>query len=262
MKRIMIVLCLINVVVLESFAYGATVIESRDGAGEIQRIWIEGAKMRVESAAEPGYMLIDAPNKKMYVIDPVEKQVMDMSGILQQKSSPGTVTHAITLQSRGRGPVIAGYATDHYQVMVNGKKCTDEYLSLQALREVESTDMFAALSHLGEMGMPAGAMGMMDPCDTADVALQETYGTYGFPLRIVNRDGALDTEVLRIQKNVPLPPGGFALPAGYPVKSFDEMMPQNMPEMETPSMQDMPQDFDPAEFEKRMQEMMKKMGRE
>jgi hypothetical protein len=78
----------------------------------------------------------------------------------------------------------------------------------------------------------------------------------------VDRGGTIDTEVLKIDTHATLPPGGFELPAGYPVKRFDEMMQENMRDMEMPSMEDMPQDFDPAEFERRMQEMMQQMGRE
>jgi len=178
---------------------------------------------------------------------------MDMSSILQGKSAPGKVKPSVTMQSRGKGPVIAGYATQHYQFLVNGTKCTDEYLSVQAMQTMEQ---------LGEMGMEVGAMANMDPCETVGLALQDIYGQYGFPLRIVDRYGSLDTEVLKIDTHATLPPGGFELPAGYPVKRFDEMMQQGMRDMEMPSMQDMPQDFDPAEFERRMQEMMKQMGRE
>jgi hypothetical protein len=262
MKRIMIVLSLIIAAAAVSRSYGATVIESRDGQGENQKIWIEGSKMRVESGSELSYMLLDADQKTMYVVDTKEKTVMDMSSILQGKSAPGKVKPSVTMQSRGKGPVIAGYATQHYQFLVNGTKCTDEYLSVQAMQDVESAEIFATMEQLGEMGMEVGAMANMDPCETVGLALQDIYGQYGFPLRIVDRYGSLDTEVLKIDTHATLPSGGFELPAGYPVKRFDEMMQQNMRDMEMPSMQDMPQDFDPAEFERRMQEMMKQMGRE
>ena len=80
--------------------------------------------------------------------------------------------------------MIAGYATVHYQSSINGKKCTDEYLSVQAMKDVESAGIFAIMEQFGEMGM------------------------------------------------------------------------------EMPQMQEMPQDFDPAEFERKMQEMMQQMRRE
>jgi hypothetical protein len=67
---------------------------------------------------------------------------------------------------------------------------------------------------------------------------------------------------LKIEKHTTLPPGGFEVLAGYPVKSFDAMMQQGMRGMEMPQMQEMPQDFDPAEFKRQRQEMMQKMGRE
>ena len=262
MKRSMIVLGLIVVAAAVSSAYAATVIESRDGQGEGQKVWIEESKMRVESSSEQSYMLLDADRKTMYVVDTQEKTVMDMSSILRKESAPGKVKPSVTVQSRGKGPVVAGYATQHYQFSVNGTKCTDEYLSVQAMKDVESAEIFAAMEQLGAMGMEMGAMADMDPCETVGFALQDTYAQYGFPLRIVDRYGSLDTEVLKIEKHATLPPGGFEVPAGYPVKSFDAMMQQNMREMEMPSMQEMPQDFDPAEFERRMQEMMQQMGRE
>lgn len=139
---------------------------------------------------------------------------------------------------------------------------TGEYLSTQAMKDVESADIFTTMEQIGEMGMEMGAMARIDPCETIGLALQDTYGQLGFPLRIIDRNGLHNSEVLKIEKHTTLPPGGFEVPAGYPVKSFDAMMQQGMRGMEMPQMQEMPQDFDPAEFERRMQEMMQQMGRE
>lgn len=102
MKRSMIALSLIVIVVTVSLSYGATVIESRDGQGAIHRIWIQGSKMRVGSDSDQSYMFLDAENKKMYVVNPAEKTVMDMSSMLQRKSTPAKQQQSITMQRSGR----------------------------------------------------------------------------------------------------------------------------------------------------------------
>lgn len=102
MKRSMIALSLIVIVVTVSLSYGATVIESRDGQGAIHRIWIQGSKMRMGSDSDQSYMFLDAENKKMYVVNPAEKTVMDMSSMLQRKSTPAKQQQSITMQRSGR----------------------------------------------------------------------------------------------------------------------------------------------------------------
>lgn len=52
---------------------------------------------------------------------------------------------------------------------------TGEYLSTQAMKDVESADIFTTMEQIGEMGMEMGAMARIDPCETIGLALQDTY---------------------------------------------------------------------------------------
>lgn len=256
MKTILILIFFIAVTPFTTFSYGAVAIDTKDDEGLNQTLWLENGKMRVDSGEEEGYMLFNAKTNTMYIVDPEEKKVMDMSSFLT-KSSAGKNRFKMKVKKRGKGPVIAGYSTSHYAFFANGKKCTDEYLSKKALNDVGSTTIFDALSKLGQMeGLPSESV---DPCDSVDGSSGDLYKKYGFPLRIVNDDGSLDLEVIKISKKRKMPKGGFDLPAGYAVEDVGNIMQKAMQNM--PSMKEMPRDIDPEVMERMMKEMMKQRGR-
>ncbi len=233
--------------------FGATLLEMKDGEGGNQKMWIDGERMRIQDSSEPGYMLMHVKEKKMYVVDAEERQVLDMSGVFANRrgGGPQAAKLDVALVKQGKGPKIAGYDTMHYALTVNGEKCSDEYLSGKALSDIAATDAFEALSELA----PEGPMGMaqLGPCEAADFQLTEIYKQHGYPLRIVRADGSLESEVTSVVKNAAAPEGGFSLPADYPVVTFGQMMRQAMP----PSV--IPEGVDPAQMEHMMQEMMKRM---
>jgi hypothetical protein len=121
MKKILILIFFIAVTPFTTFSYGAVAIDTKDDEGLNQTLWLENGKMRVDSGEEEGYMLFNAKTNKMYIVDPEEKKVMDMSSFLT-KSSAGKNRFKMKVKKRGKGPVIAGYSTSHYAFFANGKK--------------------------------------------------------------------------------------------------------------------------------------------
>ena len=262
MQRLIMVISLVIGIFPAASCFAVTLIVSQTGEGELQQMWIDGSRMRVDMSEQASYILIDAKEKKMYVVDTVEKSVMDMSSNINRSSDKATTKgkYKVTFESRGKGPEIAGYATQHYAFLVNGKKCSDEYLSEKALSHMKANDFFEAMSDLGSMEMEDMPPGMIDPCMAVDAMSADSYKKAGFPLKIVNVDGATEHEVLEIDKNASSPEGGFDVPSGYPVQSLDEMMQESMRDI--PQMENMPEDFDPKEMQKMMEELMKQMGKQ
>jgi hypothetical protein len=247
---------------LATSSFAVTLVISKTEEGEIQQMWIEDSKMRVDMSEQTSYLLIDTKDKKMYAVDTAHKSVMDMSSSLNRKAGENAAKekYKVTYESRGKGPEIAGYATRHYEFFVNGNKCSDEYLSEKAMSHMKADDFFESMSNLGAMEMEGMPPEMIEPCMAAHAKSGEIYKKEGIPLKIVEADGATEYEVLKIDKNASLPEGGFDMPPGYPVQSLDAMLQESMKRM--PQTGNMPENVDPKELQKMMEEMMKQMGKQ
>ena len=260
--------CLLSI----SSSQAATLIESKDSQGTIIKMWLEGSSMRVDIDNQPSYMLFDVKKKKMYAVDPAKREAMDMSHLFNEdnKNVPGKPEYKIQFDKRGKGPVIAGYETVHYQSSVNGTKCTEEYLSKKAFNDIGSLEIFEALSTMAEsasMGMSSMGMGKQDPCESVQDNGMEIYQKYGYPLKMVENDGSVNSEVTRISLRVAKAKKDFQVPDGYQVIDLGQMMNEQMKYMEQgrnpqamPQMNRMDnQEMDPAEIQRMLEQMMKNM---
>jgi hypothetical protein len=267
---------LIAAVMFLSISQGqaATLIESKDRQGTLTKMWIEGSMMRVDINNESSYMLFDVKNKKMYAVDPEKREAMDMSHLFNEdrKNVLGRPEYKFKFDMMGKGPVIAGYNTLHFQSSANGMKCADEYLSKKAFDDIASLEIFEALSKMAESAQSGMRMGMgtQDPCESLDENAMGNYKKHGYPLKMVEKDGSVDSEVIRISLDVAKPKKDFQVPGGYEVINLEQMMNEQMKYMPqqgnnqaTPQMKGMEnQEMDPAEMQLMLEQMMKNMERE
>lgn len=194
---------------------GVTLLETRSDDGEIQEIYTDGARMRAQVKGNQQYMILDLKGRKMYMVDPAERRVADMSGMLQtrgrdraQQAGTGSLVH------RGKGPTVAGFATERYAVESGGKSCGEVMLSRKALEALpNAAALLEGLAALADSGPPVGA----DPCARADDALLGDFRRLGLPLVTIDAKGRKTMEVLRMVRNASPPPGAFSLPEGYEV---------------------------------------------
>ncbi len=267
-------LFVLTVVVLCYSASGiaATLIETMGAGGSTEKTWIEGSKMRIESSNDPNYMLFHAETGKMYAINTEEKEALDLSTAFRGGSSkPAAKKFDAKFIKVGQGPLVAGYATEHYQFIVNGRKCSDEFLSKKVMDDFRSLKIFESLEkevHTENMDF---GMGMMDPCDSAEVSFEKTYQKLGFPLKTMDSNGSTDSEVMRISSNASVPAGGLDIPPGYRVVDMEQKMQESMqgnfpgqPGRGMPSQEGMMggQEMDPEKLQQMLQEMMQQMGQE
>lgn len=241
-----------------NLAQAASLIELMDGEGGAQKIWIEGQKVRIEDSREPGYLLIDGKERKMFAINPEEKQIIDMTDMFLQEGEAGLADRfKVEYKHKGKGKTVAGYATEHYELIVDGKKCGDEYVSLQALKDLnalEILDTMAQLNAADIMNVPAN---LLDPCDFSDALVMEEYKTKGYPMLILDDKGQMLNEVKSINKSAPLPEGGFSLPKGYVTLTYEQLMEMFERQQEESQMHPVPEGMDPEEYKKLLQEMLK-----
>jgi hypothetical protein len=220
--------CLAGMLLLQlaTFSNAATMIELKDSEGVVQHMYIEGSTVRVDDfdgEKTSAYMLMDTKNKKMFVVDIVKKQVMDMSAMYNMgmnQGAPKTPKLQVSLDKKGGGPKVAGYSTEHFELSVNGQKCADEYLSVEALKALGEKVFEQFVEQFSEDS------GQYDNvCDGADREISRLYLKYGFPLKTVNAQGVTESEVLKINTKAALPPGGVDMPSGYEMVDMSKMMP-------------------------------------
>ena len=188
----------------------ATLVEVEQANKEVQKMWIEGNKLRVDMAGKNEYMIADYQSNKIYLVDPNKKEIMDMSQFVN-KNEQSTKGLKIDIEAMGKGPQIAGYETSKYQLFANGKQCRQVLISKKAQQDAGIEGLMEALSQVDIN--PLGAQFLQD-CDRASILFARKMKNIGMPLATVN-NGKLDDKVRKIQKNAALPAGGFKLPQGY-----------------------------------------------
>ena len=68
MKRFIGVLALVVATFLATSCLAVTLIVSQTGEGEIQQMWIDGSKIRIDMSEETSYILINAKEKNMTIL--------------------------------------------------------------------------------------------------------------------------------------------------------------------------------------------------
>jgi len=212
-------LLLLACMACSTLADAAALIEQRDGEATAL-MYIEGGKMRIETRGQPEYALMDLKSRSMFLVNPTEKRALDMSAGFRQKAGEAGVKAAVDarLEKKGAGPEIAGYATEHYVLIANGKKCQDIYASRQAFRDSGWAELWDDFGKAFKEMSTGGE----DPCDIADETVVDP-AKVGWPLKTITADGDV-METVRIENNVATPAGGFDVPVGYHVISLQDMV--------------------------------------
>ncbi len=227
----------------------ATLIETEESGNGVQKMWIDGSKMRVDMGHGRDYMLVDYANKKIMVIDPDKKEMMDMSDLVGG-GVDNTKGLNVRVKHLGSGPTIAGYATQKYSLSVNGRTCSQTLVSLKALKDANLANLLEAMTRIDFN--PMGSQ-FMNECDRADILFAKRMKKLGMPLGTIEQNGRVTDKVKRIVKNAALPPGGFKIPSGYRVVNMQQKMQEAMGA-------GMPGGKMTPEMQKMMQDMMRQQG--
>lgn len=198
----------------------ATLVETQSGQYGMQKMWVEGSHMRVTMGKSGEYMLADYSRKKLHIIDPVKKEMVDMSQFISDSTR-----HSDGLQVRvklvGSGPTVAGYSTQKYSLSVNGRPCKQALVSHKALVDAQLGPMLEAISSIDIH--PMGSQ-FMSECDRANMLFARRMKKLGMPLGMIEANGKVTDKVERIVKDAPLPAGGFKLPTGFRTISMQQKM--------------------------------------
>jgi hypothetical protein len=236
------------------YALAGTIVKVQS-KNELTTMIIDGKKARMDMSASE-YVVIDYKNRKVSMVSPQEKQVMEMSmdALAGNSSSSGVPKVRDSLSRRGAGPAIAGYATQKYSYSVNGKSCGDIYASIDAYNAKGMKELLKAMRTMVDQqrSMLGGLAGMMDDCTLADMQMVDRVENIGIPMRTV-KNGRVESEVVSIQTDVSISADSFAIPASYKKVSLEQQMEQARQAM-PPAMQQAPQQMPPG-----TEDMMRQM---
>lgn len=253
------------------YAYAGTIVKIQNN-NELTTMITDGNKARMNMSASE-YVVIDYKKQKVSMVNPKEKQVMEMNMDTLAGKSSSSAPRVRDSLSRGRaGPSIAGYETHQYSYSVNGKSCGDIYASIDAYKEKGMKELLKAMRTMVDQqrAMLGGLAGMMDDCTLADMQMIDRVKTIGIPMRTV-KNGRVESEVKSIQTGVAVAADTFTIPASYKKVSVEQQMQeasramQQAPQQVPPGMQDMMRQMQQSgqmtpemmEQMRRSQEMMK-----
>lgn len=225
-------------------------VDINNGKGGNSSFSSNGKVVRMDDADQPGYMLIDLKTSQFKMVDTTSREVIDMSGMMPPMSGampPSVPAVTINLKNTGSGPDIAGYPTQRYLVIANGTNCGTIFGSKKALQEKGMQSLLDAMKQLSQQAnkMSRQFRTMRSVCEQADFENASTFQKTGAPMRIVDENGQIDSEVSKIDSNAQHPAGHYDTPKGFRVTSMQgkmnqamqqnqrmqRQMPQGMPDM-------------------------------
>lgn len=230
----------------------ATLIESRTIDDSLNRIIIESDKVKLDMPEDNSFMLMDLKTNSLKMVIHNEKQVMDMSEFIQSdKTTASSSDSRYQIKKKGSGPKLLGYDTTEYAIYANKQYCGSSFVSAQAMKDTGLSRFADKLSDLQSgMNQQMSQMGGIDPvnlssdCEKAEEALDKKLSKIGMPLRSINADRQLQSEITKIQKNYKLSANSFSIPKGYKQTSQAEAMNEAMQGMQQ-EMQDMMKNMPP-----------------
>jgi len=208
-------------------------ISALEGNDDQSTVAIEGDMARIDNSAQDGFILIDMTKEKIYAVSDHDKQVVDLSS-----PAPEPSAHAeqaiekvgapeVVMQPLGAGPVVSGYSTDHYRVMVNDTVCYDEYLATTPLSNsalMRFVRTMALASRTEKNDFLSIAMDEKNRCKAADNLVDDQYPTLGIPMRTVGIDQQVTHQINSIDEDAIFKEGFFRWPEGYPVYTRRQLL--------------------------------------
>lgn len=241
-------------------------IKLKDGDGRVSTISSNGKTVRIEDGMMPGYVLIDYAGGEFMMVDTTRGQVLH-SRIDAGSGGSSAAGGSARLVDRGKGPRIAGYATRKFAFSTGGIPCGTIYASRELLEDRNVKAMFESMRTMQQKsrGMMGGMSGLLNDCQRANLQLAETLETSGAPLRIVDADGRLQSEVIAIDTSASHGRQYYEAPAGMARVDLEQQMEtlqqqtgqimQQLPDLD----QMMQQMQDSGQMTEEMQQQMQKM---
>ena len=210
---------------LASTSQADTVIEFKNENNKSQFL-TNGKMARINTRGQDDYMLVDFSNNTIYAITPETKQIVNISNSLPSISGIEPPRITLKLIPEGAGPVIVGYNTNKYQLSANGEYCGSIFASREALKGTSIESMFDTMktmadNHRRSLG---GFAAVIPLCQMARMELAEKLADIGAPMRTLDKQGRIESEITMIIKNAAVEAHNYALPSNYKMASMGDQI--------------------------------------
>lgn len=200
----------------------------KDARGGVSTISGNGQVARIDDAARAQYVIIDFQRNEMQMVDPARGEVAVSR--LAEAGASAAAPIDIRLRDRGDGPRIAGYETRKLVLRAEGEHCGTVFASARLLKEPGVRPLFESLRGVQRMaqGMSAKFGGMLDRCQRANLQLADALERHGVPMRVLDQQGRLVTEVLEVDTDKRIAADHYRVPGGMARIDMDRQIDQAM----------------------------------
>lgn len=215
----------------------------RDGFGNSSVFSSNGRLVRIQGQQVPGFIIIDYSSEEFFMVDSKRNEITKASlGKLDAANELEKLS--LSLTDKGGGQKIAGYLTRKSQIMANGEPCGSVYTSRELLENNDVRAIFESMRSMQQFSrrMMGGMGGILPVCQRANMQMADAIESSGAPLRVINADGKMFSEVVSVDTDKNFDSQHYALPAGMEVIDISERMNQaardnqksmeSMPEMD------------------------------
>ena len=188
----------------------------------------DGKMARINSRGTDDYMLVNFNTSSIYSVAPEDKQITNLSSSISSISLLKAPSIRLDIKPAGPGPVIAGYNTTKYRLSANGDYCGTLFASKEALKGSAIENMFGTLKTMADNHLESlGGFAIVIPtCQLARMRLVEKLQYIGAPMRVLDIEGNIDSEITMINKNAGVAPHDYSLPTNYKKVSMYERIDQ------------------------------------
>ena len=188
----------------------------------------DGKMARINTRGTDDYMLVNFNTSSIYSVAPEEKQITNLSSSISSISLLKAPSIRLDIKPAGPGPLIAGYNTTKYRLSANGDYCGTLFASREALKGSDIENMFGTLKTMADKHLESlGGFAVVIPtCQLARMRLAEKLQYIGAPMRVLDIEGNIDSEITRIIKNAGVEPNSYSLPANFKKVSMYERIDQ------------------------------------
>lgn len=227
---------------LVSSALADVQITIKGDKGRTSTFSSNGKMAHIKDKQMQGYVIIDHESGEFNMVDTERGEIMrtriDKGGVAANDSKI-----SVKLKDKGGGPKIAGYSTRKYELIANGESCGTIYASRKLLKNNNVRAIFDSMRSMQQhnRSMRGGMSGMMSVCDQANMQQADVIESSGVPMRMIDQNGKLESEVLAVDTNKKFAGNHYALPADMKVVDMSdkmnqatqqtEQMKENMPDM-------------------------------
>lgn len=268
MKKIVFTLAALS---LCANAFADVQLEVRDGFGDNSTFSSNGRLVRIDGEKIEGFIIVNFSSGEFFMIDLKRNEVMRTS-LDQVDTSSNVAPININLKDQGGGQKIAGYLTRKYEMIADGEHCGSVYTSSKLLQNGDIRAIFESMRNMQQFSSRMmGSMSEIIPlCQRASMQTVDVIESSGAPLRTVDKNGKLMSEVVGVDTEKTFADDHYKIPAGMTVVDVSEQMNraaqqsqqmmENMPDMDELIKQMQQNDGQMSEeMQQQMQQMMEQL---